>query len=80
MNRNQPIKIKSVDVASVLQKVTGEEPELMYESGSTVATFLFKHSDKIMNTLAMYEIGLQVDAKDLLAIRNQLFRRLKGGR
>lgn len=80
MNRPQKIGIKSVDVASVLHTVTGQEPELLYESGSTVATFLFKHSDEIMNTLALHEIGLQVDAKTLLTNRNQLFRRLKGGR
>lgn len=80
MNRpQQRIKIKSIDVAATVQAATGQTPELLFEGGS-IATFVFNNSPEVVQSLALYEIGLNVDAKNLLTVRNQLFRRLKGGR
>jgi len=77
MSRTQPIKIRSIDIAAIFQSVFGKEPELCFENGSAIATFIFKDDSLIRELLADYETGLELDAENLLKTRNQLFRRLK---
>lgn len=80
MTRPEKIKIQNVDIAAVIQTATGIEPVLSFGDGSGLANFTFPADHCIMETLVQYEQQLQLEAKRLLSVRNQLFRRLKGGR
>lgn len=78
MNRPQVLATKSIDLASFIAAKTGKECRVMF-SGS-VASFEFPNDLETRDCLISYECGGEVEGRKLLEIRNQLFRRLKGGR
>lgn len=76
--RPSTIKTQSIDHAATIQAVTGTEPTI--DHGGQLSTFTFPATQAVKDVLVGYETGLKVEARRLLAVRNQLFRRLRGGR
>lgn len=80
MNRPQigTITTRSIDTASYVMAATGVDCSIIF-TGS-MASFAFPSDFATRDALVSYECGGQVEGKKLLEIRNQLFRRIKGGR
>ncbi len=76
--RPSTIETQNIDLAATIQAVTGTEPTIT--QGGPLATFTFPAAQIVKDVLVGYETGLQIEARRLLATRNQLFRRLRGGR
>lgn len=78
--RPETIGTTNIDVAASIQTVTGIIPEIAYQDGAVIASFMFPATPAVRKALVGYETGLNLEAKRLLSTRNQLFRRLKGVR
>ncbi len=74
------ISTSNIDVAASVQTVTGIIPEIVYSDAAVIASFMFPATPVVREALVGYETGLNLEAKRLLGVRNQLFRRLKVAR
>ena len=75
----RPYQTKNIEQAATIQTATGIEPDLSFD-GSGLATFSFPPAPEVSQIVMNYESGISVDARTLLNTRNQLFKRVKGGR
>jgi hypothetical protein len=75
---NGTISTRSIDTAAYVMAATGQDCTLSFVSGS-IATFVFQSDFATRDALVSFETGGEVEGKRLLEIRNQLFRRIKGG-
>lgn len=75
---NTTLSTRSIDVAAFVAAVTGTDPEIVF--AGTMASFAFPSTAETRDTLIAYECGGLCEARKLLEIRGQLFRRIKGGR
>lgn len=75
---NRPYRTKSIDQAAAIQAKTGIVPKIIFQE-TGIALFEFPLSPDVTNVVLSYESGCLVDARNVLTIRNQIFRRLKGG-
>ena len=80
MTRNQinHIKTRSIDTASYIMAVSGQDCTVSFSDD--IASFCFESNLVTRDALVGFETGGEVEGKRLLEIRNQLFRRIKGGR
>jgi hypothetical protein len=72
------ITTRSIDAASYVMATTDIDCSVIF--AGSLASFSFPSDFATRDALVSYECGGQVEGKQLLAIRNQLFRRIKGGR
>lgn len=77
--RTETIKLKSIDLAAVVQAVTDEQPLVTYLNGNHLAQFEFSATERVKDAILRYEQGLCIEARKLLTIRTQLYRRIRGG-
>lgn len=75
---NRPYHTKSIDQAAAIQAKTGIDPTIIFQE-TGIAIFEFPLTSDVTDVVLTYESGCQVDARAILTIRNQIFRRLKGG-
>lgn len=71
------ITTRSIDVAAFIIAATGVDCSIVFTG--TMATFSFPSDYGTRDALVAYECAGEVEGKKLLEIRNQLFRRIKGG-
>ena len=67
---------KSVEQAAAILTYTKEEPTLSFGEDGKV-TFAFNQTDKVTDVVMSYENS---EARVLLDCRNNLFRRMRGGK
>lgn len=70
---------KNVELASTIMTVTGFDPLISFD-GSGLAIFGFPFLPEVLEVIFDYDTGIQADARKLLNNRNQLFKRIRGGR
>ena len=71
---------KSIEIGSTIKAVTGIDPDPCFNDGTGIATFEFPLTQAVADVVMQYESGsLLVDARTLLTVRNQLYRRIKRG-
>jgi hypothetical protein len=75
----RPYQTRNIEQASVIIVVTKIDPLISFDDAG-IATFTFPSSFEVANVIMMYESGINVDARTILSIRNQLFKRIRGGR
>lgn len=75
----RPYQTKNIEQAATIMTVTKANPLISFDY-SGIATFTFPGSFEVATVVMLYESGIQVDARTLLSIRNQLFKRIRGGR
>jgi hypothetical protein len=75
----RPYQTKNIEQAATIQTVTKADPLISFDD-SGIATFTFPGTFEVASVVMMYENGIQVDARTLLCFRNQLFKRIRGGR
>lgn len=73
------IQTRSIDTASYIMACTGQDCTITFAGGS-IASFQFESNIMTRDALVSFECGGETEGKKLLEIRNQLFRRIKGGR
>ncbi|NVN97331.1 hypothetical protein HXX01_03830 [Candidatus Nomurabacteria bacterium] len=76
---SRPYQTKNIEQASAIIVVTQIDPLISFDDAG-IATFTFPGTFEVANVIMMYESGLDVDARTILSIRNQLFKRIRGGR
>jgi hypothetical protein len=70
---------KSIEQAAAIMAVSKIDPRISFnESG--LATFSFPQLPAVIEVVMQYETGFMVDARTVLNTRNQLFKRVRGGR
>ena len=75
----RPYQTKNIDLASTIKAVTGIDPDICF-NGSGIATLEFPMTNAVAHVVMSYESGIHVEARTLLAVRNQLYKRVRGGR
>jgi len=75
---DRPYQTKNIEQAATIQTVTKIEPFISFDD-SGIATFTFPGTFEVANVVMLYEHSIHVDARSLLSIRNQLFKRIRGG-
>lgn len=78
MTRPQIIKTRSIDLASYIGAKAGRDCQIVFEG--QIASFVFEKDFETVDALSSYECGGEVEGRKILEIRNQLFKRIKGGR
>jgi hypothetical protein len=74
----RPYSTSNIEQAATIMTVTGIDPELSFD-GTGRATFKFPSTSEVSTVVMQYESGIDADARTLLTVRNQLFRRVRGG-
>lgn len=75
---NSSIRTQDIELAAARMTITGEQPTVYREPGSTLATFDLPADDVTMNLLSRYATGdLCLNIKRFASCRNFLFKRLK---
>ena len=72
-------RTKNIEQAATIQAVTGFTPEIIFDE-TGLACFCFPVNDEVISVVMRYDSGIPVDARSVLTIRNQLYKRIKGGR
>ena len=71
---------KSIEISTTIKAITGIDPDPCFHDGTGIATFEFPLTQAVADVVMRYESGsLLVDARTLLTVRNQLYRRIKRG-
>ena len=78
MDRHQIIKTQSIDLAAYVSAKTGRDCQITFESH--IASFSFENNFETSGALVSYQCGGEAEGRKILEIRNQLFRRIRGGR
>lgn len=76
---HRPYQTKNIEQAATIQTVTLIDPMISFDD-SGLATFTFPGTLEVATVIMLYESGIQVDARTVLNKRNQLYKRLRGGR
>ncbi|WP_041532190.1 hypothetical protein [Pelobacter propionicus] len=70
---------RNIEQASAIKTIARIDPEISFDE-SAIATFTFPETSEVIDVVLRYEAGIMANARTLLNTRNQLFRRVKGGR
>lgn len=70
---------KHIEQAAAITTITKIDPQISFDE-SRLATFTFPENPEVTAVVMNYESGIQADAKTVLNTRNQLFKRVRGGR
>lgn len=70
---------KNIERAATIMTVTGYDPLVSFDV-SGLAIFGFPFLPEVLDVIYLYDTGIQADAQKLLNNRNQLFKRIRGGR
>lgn len=70
---------RNIEQASAIKAITRIDPEISFDE-SAIAMFSFPETSEVVDVVLRYEAGIMANARTLLNTRNQLFRRVKGGR
>jgi hypothetical protein len=80
MNRPQTfITTQNLNIAAYIMAVAGDDCQISF-SGNGRASFIFQSNPATRNALLNYEQGGLVEGAKLLRLRDQLFRRIRGGK
>lgn len=69
---------KNLELASAIKTLTGLDPDISFD-GQGIATLQFPMTQAVADVVMRFESGILIDARTLLATRNQLYRRVRGG-
>ena len=76
----RPYQTKSFEIGSTIKSITGVDPDISFD-GQGIATLEFPMTQAVADVVINYESGrLLVEPRTLLTVRNQLYRRIRGGR
>lgn len=71
---------KNIELGATIQTRTSLAPDICFHDGGGIATLEFPLTQAVADVVMQYESGsLLVDARTLLTVRNQLYRRIKRG-
>lgn len=71
---------KNIELGSAIKTVAHVDPDVCFHDGSGIASLEFPLTQAVADVVMRYESGsLLVDARTLLTVRNQLYRRIKRG-
>lgn len=75
-----PYKIKSLELAASIKAVTSLDPSISFDEKG-FGYFTFPETAAVIAVVMGYESDLQVNAREVLNTRNELFKRIrhKGG-
>jgi hypothetical protein len=75
-----PYKIKSLELAATIKTVTSIDPTISFDERG-FGYFTFPETPPVVAVVMGYESDLQVNAREVLNTRNELFKRIrnKGG-
>ncbi len=75
----RPYSTKSIEIGSTIKTITGSDPDIIFD-GQGIATLEFPMTTEVAEIVIAFESGrLRVEPRTLLAVRNQLYRRVRGG-
>ena len=69
---------KNLELGSTIIAVVGIDPNICFD-GQGIATLEFPMSQAVADVVLRYEAGISVDARTLLTVRNQIYKRVRGG-
>lgn len=72
-------RTKNIELGSTIKTVAVISPDISFD-GQGIATLEFPMTQAVADVVMRYESGILVDARTLLTVRNQMYRRIKGGR
>lgn len=72
-------KTTDLDMGTIIKHVTGVDPIISYDT-QRIATLTFPCNQAVTDVVMRFESGITIDAKTLLTIRRQLYRRVKSAR
>lgn len=76
----RPFQTKNIELASTIKTLSGIDPDICFD-GQGIATLEFTMNQAVADVVMNYESGrLLVEPRTLLTVRNQLYRRVRGGR
>lgn len=70
---------KNLELGATIKAVTGIDADVSIKENG-IATLEFPMVQAVADVVMRYESGILVDARTVLTIRNQMYRRIKGGR
>ena len=70
---------KNLELGITIYTVTGTSPDICFHDGSGIATLEFPMTQAVADVVMRYESGILVDARTILTVRNQIYRRVRGG-
>ena len=71
-------KTKNLELGSTIKVVAAIDPVFNFDDLG-IATLEFPMSQAVADVVMRFESGILVDARTLLTVRNQLYRRVRGG-
>lgn len=75
----RPYQTKSFEIGSTIKTKTGIDPDIYFDDQG-IATLEFPMNQAVIDVVMGYESGrLLVEPRTLLTVRNQLYRRIRGG-
>lgn len=69
----------NLELGSTIKAVEKIDPGLTFDAQG-IATLEFPMSQGVTDVVLRYESGILVDARTILTVRNQLYRRVREGR
>jgi len=76
---SRPYATKNIEIASTIKTITGIDPDISFDCRS-IATLEFPLTTEVSEIVMSFESGLlRVEPRTLLTVRNQLYRRVRGG-
>ena len=78
MARPETFSTTAINLASFIIAATDADCTISFDG--TLARFTFPSNYVTKDALEGYECGMQVEGRKLLTTRDQLFRRIRGGR
>lgn len=69
---------KNLELGSTIKTLTKLDPDISFD-GQGIATLEFPMTQAVADVVMKYESGILVDARTLLTVRNQMYRRIRGG-
>lgn len=69
---------KNLELGSTIKSVTGIDPDINFDDQG-IATLEYTMCQTVADVVMQYESGIKVDARTLLTVRNQLYRRVRQG-
>lgn len=69
---------KNLELGSTIKAVVGIDPNICFDSQG-IATLEFPMSQAVADVVMRYESGILIDARTLITVRNQIYKRVRSG-
>lgn len=69
---------KNLEIGSTIKTITGLDPDISFD-GQGMATLQYPMTQAVSDVVMRFESGIQVDARTVLTVRNQIYKRVRGG-